>query len=175
MGWVTKILSSRAPPCFGRHVNHLQSLAPTNPHWARVVDYGPFSLWVIHKEGLCPSSGDINRLAMMIFGLIIIVIFLGTRETVKQVTSSCARTVENYLKKNSKKTYARAGTSWPRCRVDTDCKLSVTMTMTCAANGVQKMLNDVQLDVPHFSYDDHWRGRVSGHSSINENNKNVRN
>jgi hypothetical protein len=34
---------------------------PTNPHWARVVGYGPFSLWVIHKEGLCPSSGDINR------------------------------------------------------------------------------------------------------------------
>jgi hypothetical protein len=22
-------------------------------------------LWVIHKEGLCPSSGDINRLMMM--------------------------------------------------------------------------------------------------------------
>jgi hypothetical protein len=44
---------------------HLQSLAPTNPHWARVVGYGPFSLHVIHTEGLCPSSGDINRLMMM--------------------------------------------------------------------------------------------------------------
>jgi hypothetical protein len=32
---------------------------------ARVVGYGPFSLWLIHKEGLCPSSGDINRLMMM--------------------------------------------------------------------------------------------------------------
>jgi hypothetical protein len=32
---------------------HLQSLAPTNPHRARVVGYGPFSLWVILKEGLC--------------------------------------------------------------------------------------------------------------------------
>jgi hypothetical protein len=31
----------------------------------RVVGYGPFCLWVIHKEGLCPSSGDINRLMMM--------------------------------------------------------------------------------------------------------------
>jgi hypothetical protein len=30
----------------------------------RVVGYGPFSLCVIHKEGLCPSSGDINRLMM---------------------------------------------------------------------------------------------------------------
>jgi hypothetical protein len=39
--------------------------SPTNPNWARVVGYGPFSLWVIHKEGLCPSSGDINRLMMM--------------------------------------------------------------------------------------------------------------
>jgi hypothetical protein len=31
-----------------------------------MVGYGPFSLWVIHKEGLCPSSGDINRLMMII-------------------------------------------------------------------------------------------------------------
>jgi hypothetical protein len=29
------------------------------------VGYGPFSLWLIHKEGLYPSSGDINRLMMM--------------------------------------------------------------------------------------------------------------
>jgi hypothetical protein len=28
---------------------HLQSLAPTNPHWARVAGYDPFSLCVIHK------------------------------------------------------------------------------------------------------------------------------
>jgi hypothetical protein len=40
-------------------------IVPTNPLWARVVGYGPFSLCVIHKEGLCPSSGDINRLIMM--------------------------------------------------------------------------------------------------------------
>jgi hypothetical protein len=50
---------------------HLLSL-PTYPHWARVVSYGPFSLYVIHKEGLCPSSGDINRLMMMMTILIII-------------------------------------------------------------------------------------------------------
>jgi hypothetical protein len=25
---------------------HLQSLAPTNPHWARILGYGPFSLCV---------------------------------------------------------------------------------------------------------------------------------
>jgi hypothetical protein len=43
----------------------LQSLAPTNPQWARVVGYRPFSLWVIHKKGLCPSSGDVNRLMMI--------------------------------------------------------------------------------------------------------------
>jgi hypothetical protein len=41
---------------------HLQSLAHTNPHWARLVCYGPFSFCVIHKESLCSSSGDINRL-----------------------------------------------------------------------------------------------------------------
>jgi hypothetical protein len=44
---------------------HLQSLAPANPHWAHVVSYGPFSLCVIHKECLWPSSGSINRLMMM--------------------------------------------------------------------------------------------------------------
>jgi hypothetical protein len=59
-------LLSQAPPCFERHVKarlHLQSLAPT-PRY-RVVCYDPFSLCVIHKEGLCPSSRDINRLMMM--------------------------------------------------------------------------------------------------------------
>jgi hypothetical protein len=55
-------LLSLAPPCFGRQVNplvrlHLQSLAPTNLHWARVVGYGSFSFCVIHKEDMCPSSG----------------------------------------------------------------------------------------------------------------------
>jgi hypothetical protein len=34
-------------------------------HWARVVGYGPFSLCVIHMEGLCLRSGDSNRLMMM--------------------------------------------------------------------------------------------------------------
>jgi hypothetical protein len=43
---------------------YLQSLASSNQHWVRVADYGPFSLWVIHKEGLRLSSGDINRLMM---------------------------------------------------------------------------------------------------------------
>jgi hypothetical protein len=52
---------------------HLQSLAPTNQHWARVVGYGPFSLYVIHKEGLYPSSGDINRLmTMMMFFMLLV-------------------------------------------------------------------------------------------------------
>jgi hypothetical protein len=31
---------------------HLQSLVPTNTHWARVVGYGLFSVCVINKEGL---------------------------------------------------------------------------------------------------------------------------
>jgi hypothetical protein len=43
---------------------HLQSLVPTNLHWASVVCYGPLFLCVIHKEDLCSSSGDINRLMM---------------------------------------------------------------------------------------------------------------
>jgi hypothetical protein len=67
---VNKHIKLRAPQCFGRHVNPLvpatlQSLAPTNPHWARVVGYGPFFLCVLHKEALCPSSGEIKMLMMM--------------------------------------------------------------------------------------------------------------
>jgi hypothetical protein len=51
-----------------RHVKPLvPAVEPTNPHWALVVGYGPFSLLVIHKEGLCPGSGDINRLMMIVF------------------------------------------------------------------------------------------------------------
>jgi hypothetical protein len=41
------------------------AVVSTNPHWACVVCYGPFSLCVIHKKSLCPSSGHINRLMMM--------------------------------------------------------------------------------------------------------------
>jgi hypothetical protein len=55
---------------------HLQWLAPTNPHWARVVGYGPFSLWLIHKEGLCPSSRDINRLMMMMMMIMMMMMMM---------------------------------------------------------------------------------------------------
>jgi hypothetical protein len=70
IGWVTKNLLSRAPPCSEDMLScysrlHLQSLASTNSHWACVVGYGPFSLWVINKEGPCHTSGDIIRLMMM--------------------------------------------------------------------------------------------------------------
>jgi hypothetical protein len=44
--------------------NFVRTVSPTNPQWARVVAYGSFFLCVIHKDGLCPSSGDINRLTM---------------------------------------------------------------------------------------------------------------
>jgi hypothetical protein len=64
IGWVTKNLLSQAPQCFGRHVKPLES---TNPHWARVVGYGPYSLCVFHEKVLCPSSGHINRLMRMIY------------------------------------------------------------------------------------------------------------
>jgi hypothetical protein len=38
----------------------------TNPHWAGVVGYGPFSLSVIYKEGVGPGSEDINILMMIL-------------------------------------------------------------------------------------------------------------
>jgi hypothetical protein len=70
IGWVTKNLLSRASACFGRHVKplapasfvvvyiHRPALDPRGGLW-------PFLLMCIHKEGLFPSSGDINRLMMM--------------------------------------------------------------------------------------------------------------
>jgi hypothetical protein len=61
--WVTKILLSRAFSCFGRHVKPLVHSAGVVS--TRGVGYGPFFLCVIHKEGLCPSNRDINRLMMM--------------------------------------------------------------------------------------------------------------
>jgi hypothetical protein len=58
IGWVTKNLLSRAPPCFGRHVKLLVgAFAVVRHQSARVVGYGQFSLSGILKEGLCPSSG----------------------------------------------------------------------------------------------------------------------
>jgi hypothetical protein len=41
-----------------------------NQNRAREVGYGLFSLCVIHKEYLCPSSGDINKLMMMMIYVI---------------------------------------------------------------------------------------------------------
>jgi hypothetical protein len=63
IGWVTKNWLSWAPRASEDTLTrwawlHLQSLAPTNPHRARVVDYGPFSLFVIHKQGLCPTKSN---------------------------------------------------------------------------------------------------------------------
>jgi hypothetical protein len=50
IGWVTKNLLSRAPRAsegtLSQSRRNLQSLAPTNPHWACVVGYGLFSLGV---------------------------------------------------------------------------------------------------------------------------------
>jgi hypothetical protein len=41
-----------------------------------VVGYGPFCLRVIHKEGLCPSSGDINRLMMMMMMMMMMLMMM---------------------------------------------------------------------------------------------------
>jgi hypothetical protein len=66
IGWVTKIyyleLRRASEGTLSRWSGCIVS---THSQWVRVVGYGPFSLCVIHKEGLCPSSWDINRLMMM--------------------------------------------------------------------------------------------------------------
>jgi hypothetical protein len=66
---VTKNLLSQAPQCLGRHVKQLDPAAfAVNTHQPALGPRGglwPVPLCVIYKEGLCPSSGDINRLMMM--------------------------------------------------------------------------------------------------------------
>jgi hypothetical protein len=69
IGWVTNIVLSRTPPCFVRHVKPLvpNAFAVVSTHQPALglgVGYSPFSLCVIHKEGQCPGSGEINRLMM---------------------------------------------------------------------------------------------------------------
>jgi hypothetical protein len=56
---------SRASPRFERHVKPLVPavFAVVSTHQT-ALGYGPFFLCVLHKESLCPSSGDINRLMM---------------------------------------------------------------------------------------------------------------
>jgi hypothetical protein len=53
--WMGDQIISRAPPCFGRHVKPLVSVAfaviSTHLHWARVVGYGPFSLCEVKQWG----------------------------------------------------------------------------------------------------------------------------
>jgi hypothetical protein len=39
------------------------------------MDYGLFFFCIIHKEGLCPISGDINRL-MMINNILLLLIYI---------------------------------------------------------------------------------------------------
>jgi hypothetical protein len=51
------------------------------------VGYGPFSLCVIHKEGLYPSSRDINRLMMKVNSTLSLII---TRVPVFHVAFSSA-------------------------------------------------------------------------------------
>jgi hypothetical protein len=64
IGWETKNLLFRAPPCLCRHVK------PSVPAAFAVIRNGP-AWWVmacspyVRKESLCRSSGGINRLMMM--------------------------------------------------------------------------------------------------------------
>jgi hypothetical protein len=79
-------------------------LIPTNPHWALVVGYGPFSLSLIHKEGLCLSSGDINRLMMMMMMMMkmVVVVMMMMMEERTDAISSVPATVQSSVIYNLK-------------------------------------------------------------------------
>jgi hypothetical protein len=76
IGWVTKMyleLLRASQGTLSRWPRlYLQSL---EPHLG-VVGYDSFSLCVIHKEGLCRSSGDINRLMTMTMMMMMIMMIL---------------------------------------------------------------------------------------------------
>jgi hypothetical protein len=62
IGWMTKNLLSRVP-CFGLVP---AAFAVVSTHQSALGLRGRLcSLCIIHKKGLCPSSGDINGLMMM--------------------------------------------------------------------------------------------------------------
>jgi hypothetical protein len=69
--WVTKNVLSRGPPCFGWQVELLVPAALSVVSTRQPALGLRGGLWpvllmcVIHKEGPCPSCGDINRLMMM--------------------------------------------------------------------------------------------------------------
>jgi hypothetical protein len=70
MGWVTKTLSSRVPPCFGRHVKLLvpAAFAVVCTHQSALGSRG--GLWPVLLVGNplgrpVPQQWDINRLMMM--------------------------------------------------------------------------------------------------------------
>jgi hypothetical protein len=57
---------SRAPPCFGRHVKPVPAVfAVVSTYHSALSPCGGLRPVLLHKEGLCPSIGDINRLMMM--------------------------------------------------------------------------------------------------------------
>jgi hypothetical protein len=66
---VTKNLLSHVKPlgpvAFAVVNTHQPALGPR-------MGFGPLSLCVIYEEGLCPSSGDINRLMMVMINCIVL-------------------------------------------------------------------------------------------------------
>jgi hypothetical protein len=68
---------------------HLQSLAPTNPLWACVVGYGPFSLCVSIRKA-CTSAVSINRLMMLVKDKELHWIFIGKTNNYARPTSLTA-------------------------------------------------------------------------------------
>jgi hypothetical protein len=65
-----KLIGHWIPPCFGRLSRwsqlYLQSLVPNNPHWARVVVYGPFSLRRHNMFSFSPISSIIWQSSLII-------------------------------------------------------------------------------------------------------------
>jgi hypothetical protein len=73
-------LSSRAPPCFGKHVKPLVQavFAVVSTHQSALGPRG--GLWLVLLVG-GPSSGDINRLMMIIQGLTASLLEIGCNQT----------------------------------------------------------------------------------------------
>jgi hypothetical protein len=65
VGWVTKICYLKLLRASEGTLNRWSRHYHPAIHICPALGYGPFSLCVIHKEDVCPSSWDINTLSSM--------------------------------------------------------------------------------------------------------------
>jgi hypothetical protein len=93
--WVTKnVLSSASESILSRFSRQHLQLVPINLHWARVVGYDPFSLYVIHKEDLCASS--VELIMMMTYIILLLSNNKGKEKSPSDEHCQCKKEMDDH-------------------------------------------------------------------------------